>query len=197
MPILATVMGWLVNVLPLIWFLSVKGFPALIKAATAMAGRTGILAKICGVIVAIYWFIRRLPITFLKIKLGTGVLGKIFSAIRWMLNFGFRFPVVLFITLVGSQIFPGLLEKIFLLVGALCVKIGLMLFGKIMAAMEDTNNMEQVTAIVGESLDQFPPCMLDVMAYMHIVEDIGLIVSTYVLIMTWNLVTSFAFKFVR
>ena len=197
MPILATVMGWLVNVLPLIWFLAVKGFPALVKAATAMAGRTGILAKICGAIVAVYWFIRRLPITFLKIKLGTGVLGKIFSAIRWMLNFGFKFPVVLFITLVGSQIFPGLLEKIFLLVGALCVKIGLMLFGKIMSAMEDTNNMEQVTAIVGDSLDQFPPCMLDVMAYMHIVEDIGLIVSTYVLIMTWNLVTSFAFKFVR
>lgn len=197
MPIFVTVMGWLVNVLPLIWFLAVKGFPALIKAATAMSGRTGILAMICRGIVAVYWFIRRLPIAFLKIKLGTGVLGKIFSAIRWMLNFGFKFPVVLFITLVGSQIFPGLLEKIFLIVGALCVKIGLMLFGKIMAAMEDANNMEQVTAIVGESLDQFPPCMLDVMAYMHIVEDIGLIVSTYVLIMTWNLVTSFAFKFVR
>lgn len=197
MPLLATIMGWLVNVLPLIWFVAVKGLPTAFKAITAAAGRAGIIGKICGVVVAVYWFIRRLPITFLKIKLGSGVLGKIFSAIRWMLNFGFRFPVVMFITLVGSQIFPGLLEKIFLLVGALCVKIGLMIFGKIMSAMEDVNNMEEITSVVGNSLDNFPPCMLDVMAYMHIVEDIGLIVSTYVLIMTWNLVTSLAFKFVR
>lgn len=197
MPLLATVMSWLVDVLPLIWFIAVKGFPGLFKQVTAMAGRAGIIGKICGAIVAAYWFVRRLPIAFLKIKLGSGVLGKIFSAVRWILNFGFRFPVIMFITLVGSQIFPGLLEKIFLMVGALCVKIGLMLFGKIMTAMEDSNNMEEITAIVGDSLDHFPPCMLDVMAYMHIIEDIGLIVSTYVLIMTWNLVTSLAFKFVR
>lgn len=197
MPLLATVLGWLINLLPLIWFVVSKGFPAMLKGLTAASSRAGLWGKICGALVAIYWFIRRLPITFLKIKLGTGALGKIFSAIRWILNFGFRFPVIMFITLVGSQIFPSLLEKIFLLVGALCVKIGLMLFGKIMAAMEDVNNMEEITAVVGNSLDNFPPCMLDVMAYMHIVEDIGLIVSTYVLIMTWNLVTSLAFKFVR
>lgn len=193
----AAVLGFLFNVLPLIWFVVTKALPGFFGTVQTIAGRAGVLGKICSAIVSVYWFVRRLPITFLKIKLGTGALGRIFSAVRWILNFGFKFPVIMFITLVGSQIFPSLLERIFLLIGAVAVKIAVMLFGKIMTAMQDSNNMDLINNVVGESLDAMPPCLIDVLGYMHVVEDLGMIIGTLVLIMTYNLVSAIAFKFVR
>lgn len=194
---MSAVIGFLLNVLPLIWYLCSKAAPGIFKGITAMAGKTGILAKICGAIVAIYWFVRRLPIAFLKIKLGTGVLGHIFTAIRWILNSMWRFPVIMFLTLVLSQVFPSLLEKIFLIVGALAIKIGVMLFGTVMKSIEDMDNSSELTAIIGDSLDNWPPCLMDVLGYLHIVEDLGMIITTLVLIMTYNLVSSLAFKFIK
>ena len=191
------VIGGLVNVLPLIWYFVAKKLPGIGAMIAGAAGRAGVLGKICAGLMAVYWFVRRLPIAFLKIKLGSGILGKIFSGIRWALNMGFKFPVIMFITLVLSQVFPSLLEKIFMLIGAVAIKISVMLFGKIMSAMEDSNNMDMINSIVGDSLDAMPPCLIDVLGYMHIVEDLGMIISTLVLIMTYNLVSAIAFKFVR
>ena len=72
-----------------------------------------------------------------------------------------------------------------------------MLFTKIMSAMEDYNNMEELNQIVGSSLDNMPPCLLDVLGYMHVVEDIGLIIGTLILLFTYKIVSALAFKFVR
>jgi len=191
------VIGCLSNLLPLIWFFVAKKLPGIGAMIAGAAGRAGVLGKICAGLMAVYWFVRRLPISFLKIKLGSGVLGKIFTGVRWILNMGFKFPVIMFITLVLSQVFPSLLEKIFMLIGAVAIKISVMLFGKIMSAMEDSNNMDMINSIVGDSLDAMPPCLIDVLGYMHIVEDLGMIISTLVLIMTYNLVSAIAFKFVR
>lgn len=195
--IVGVVISWLVNLLPVIWFLANKAMPGLFKEVTVLAGRAGLVGKICGAIVWVYWFVRRLPISFLKIKLGNGVLGKIFLGIRVILSMMGKFPVIMFITLVGSQIFPGLLEKCFLIIGAIAIKIVMKLFTHVMDAMEDYNNMDMLNQIVGDSLDNMPPCLIDVLGYMHIVEDIGMIIGTLVLIITYNFVSSIAFKFVR
>lgn len=199
MPILGVIMGWIVPLLPIIWWFARKALPRLVPALIAMMGKGGVIAAILGAIVGIYKWVRHLSIVLLAIKLGSGPLGRIFSAIRWILNATFKFPIIMGLTLVLSQIFPGLLERIFLIVGALSVKIGLMIFGNVMDLINDSaeNNMDQLNSIVGSSLDQLPPCLVDVMGYMHLVEDVGLIISTAILIMVYNFVTAFAFKFVK
>lgn len=199
MPALGVIMGWIVPLLPIIWWFARKALPRLVPALIAMMGKGGVIAAILGAIVGIYKWVRHLSIVLLAIKLGSGPLGKIFSAIRWILNATFKFPIIMGLTLVLSQVFPGLLERIFLIVGALSVKIGLMIFGNVMDLINDSaeNNIEQLNTVLGDSLSQLPPCLVDVMGYMHLVEDIGLIISTAILIMVYNFITAFAFKFVK
>lgn len=199
MPIIGVIMGWIVPLLPIIWWFARKAIPRLVPALLAMMGKGGVIAAILGAIVGIYKWVRHLSIVLLAIKLGSGPFGKIFSAIRWILNATFKFPIIMGLTLVLSQVFPGLLERIFLIVGALSVKIGLMIFGNVMDMINESaeNNIDQLNSIVGSSLGQLPPCLVDVMGYMHLVEDIGLIISTAILIMVYNFVTAFAFKFVK
>ena len=134
---------------------------------------------------------------FLPIKLGNGLLGHIFKAIRVLLNCSFRFPVIVVFTLVMSQVFPSLLEHLFLIVGAIALKIGMMIFSKVMSSMDDVSNMDTLNTIIGDSASNMPPCMIDMLAYLHVIEDLGLIITTAVVVMTYNLVTTFAFKFVR
>lgn len=199
MPVLGVIMGWIVPLLPVIWWLCRSFLPKIIPGLVALMGRGGVIAAILSTLVGIYKWFKHLSIVLLAIKLGSGPLGRIFSAIRWILNVTFKFPVIMGLTLVLSQIFPGLLERIFLIVGALSVKIGLVIFGNVMRLINDSaeNNTDQLLSIIGQSADQLPPCLVDVMGYMHLVEDIGLIVSTAILIMIYNFVTAFAFKFVK
>ena len=165
MPIVGAIMGWIVPLLPVIWWFARKALPRLVPALVAMMGKGGVIAAILGAIVGIYKWVKHLSIVLLAIKLGSGPLGKIFSAIRWILNVTFKFPVIMGLTLVLSQVFPGLLERIFLIVGALSVKIGLVIFGNVMDLINDSaeNNMDQLNTIVGSSVDQLPPCLVDVM----------------------------------
>lgn len=199
MALIGTICSWVITFLPILWWLFAKVFPRLIPATMATVGKGGVIAAILGAVVGIYKWLKHLSIVLLAIKLGSGPLGRIFSAIKWLLNFTFKFPVIMGITLVGSQIFPGLLERIFLLVGAVSVKIALVLFGNVMKLINNSaeNNTELLNTVVGNSVDQLPPCLVDVMGYMHVVEDIGLVVSTAILIMVYNFVTAFAFKFVK
>lgn len=199
MAFIGVLMGWIVPLLPIIWWIAAKAFPRIIPALIALMGKGGVIAAILSAIVGIYKWVKHLSIVLLAIKLGAGPLGRIFSAIRWILNVTFKFPVIMGLTLVLSQVFPGLLERIFLIVGSLSVKIGLMIFGNVMSLLNDSaeNNIDQLNEIIGDSAAQLPPCLVDVMGYMHIVEDIGLIISTAILIMIYNFVTAFAFKFVK
>lgn len=194
-----TVLGWATSILPLLWFFVSKALPKLLPAIMAAAGRGGIIATICSVIVAIYKFIRKIPVFLLAIQMGSGVLGRIFSAIRFILNFGFKFPVIAGFTLVLGQFFPTIYERIFMVVGAVSIKIGLAIFGNMMSLINGSaeNNMVVLKEMMGQSASYLPPCMVDVLAYMHIVEDIGMLLSTCMLIMTYNLVRGFAFKFIK
>ena len=199
MALIGTICSWVISFLPIIWWLCSKAFPRIIPGLVSLMGKGGVIAAILGAIVGIYKWVKHLSIVLLAIKLGSGPLGRIFSAIKWILNFAFKFPVIMGITLVGSQIFPGLLERIFLLVGAVSIKIGLVLFGNVMKLINNSaeNNTGLLNTVIGESADQLPPCLVDVMGYMHVVEDIGLVVSTAILIMIYNFVTAFAFKFIK
>ena len=157
--VIGTICSWVISFLPIIWWIASKGFPKIIPAIMAMMGKGGVIAAILGAIVGIYKWVKHLSIVLLAIKLGSGPLGKIFSAIKWILNFAFKFPVIMGITLVGSQIFPGLLERIFLLVGAVSIKIGLVLFGNVMKLINNSaeNNTGLLNTVIGESADQLPP----------------------------------------
>lgn len=199
MAIIGTICAWLLNLLPILWFVASKVFPRVIPALVAMMKNGGIIATILGVFVGVYKWVKHLSIALLAIKLGSGFFGKIFTVIRFFLNFMFRFPIIAGITLVLSQIFPTVYERIFLVVGAVSIKIALSIFGNVMRLINDSaeNNVEALNTILGESIDQLPPCMVDVLGYMHLVEDVGLLVSTAILIMVYNFVTAFAFKFVK
>lgn len=199
MAIIGTICAWLLNLLPVLWFVASKVFPRIIPALVAVMKNGGVIATILGVFVGVYKWVKHLSISLLAIKLGSGFFGKIFTVIRFFLNFMFRFPIIAGITLVLSQIFPTVYERIFLVVGAVSIKIALSIFGNVMRLINDSaeNNVDALNTILGESLDQLPPCMVDVMGYMHLVEDVGLLVSMAILIMVYNFVTAFAFKFVK
>lgn len=199
MSVVATVCSWLLTFLPIIWWVASKAFPRIIPGLIALVKSGGVIGSILYVVVGIIKWVKHISIKLLAIRLGAGVLGKIFTCIRYILNFMFRFPIIAGITLVLSQVFPTLWERIFLIVGAVSLKIALMLFGNVMRLINDSaeNNIDTLNAIIGESADQLPPCMVDVLGYMHVVEDIGLIISTLILIMVYNFVVAFAFKFVK
>ena len=199
MGIAATILSWIISFLPVIWWVSTKGLPKLVPMLGSLMGRKGIIGAIVATVYGVYRWVKHLSIALLKIKLGYGILGKIFSLLRLTLWLGFRFPVIMGITLVGSMIFPGLLEKVFLLIGAVSIKIGLTLFGNVMELIKNSaeNNTDTLITAIGDASSQLPPCMVDVLGYLHVVEDLGLIVGTILLIMIYNFVVAFAFKFIK
>ena len=192
---MSAVIGLLLNFLPLLIYVFKKA--PILKTLVATSGKTGLFASIAGVLMAIYHFVKSIPIFLLKVRLGNGLLGHIFSAIRVLLNCSFNFPVIVVFTLVMSQVFPSLLEHLFLIVGAIALKVGIMIFSKVMASMEESSNIDTLNQIIGNSADNLPPCMIDMLAYLHVIEDLGLIITTAVVVLTYNIVTAFAFKFVR
>ena len=57
--------------------------------------------------------------------------------------------------------------------------------------------MAELQQIMGESIDSLPPCIVDIMGYMHFVEDVGMLITTAVFIGIYNLVTYFFFRYGR
>ena len=196
---MAAVIGWLLTLLPIIWAIASKAMPKLIPGAIALAGRTGVIAIICTVIVKIYQFLIGIPGFFVNVFKGAGAFGAIFFAIRYILGLLLRFPVLMGFVLVMGQYFPTLLEKIFLVVGAVSIKIALIFvsWGKSFVDNMQQNNMAELQQIMGESIDSLPPCIVDIMGYMHFVEDVGMLITTAVFIGIYNLVTYFFFRYGR
>lgn len=195
----AAVIGWLLTLLPLLWSLLAKAFPKIIPALMSAAGRAGIIGTICAVIVKIYKFLIGIPLFIAGIFKGVGALGSIFVAIRYILSLFLRFPVIMGFTLVMGQYFPTLLEKIFLVVGAVSIKIALIFvkWGKSFVDNMKENNLQQLQQALGDSVNQLPPCLVDIMGYLHFVEDIGMIITTAVFIGIYNLVTYFFMRYGR
>lgn len=192
------VIGLLLNVLPLIWWFGSKSLPKLVPAIFSVAGRAGIIGTICAVVVKIVNIFKGFPLFAVGLFAGKGVLGHIFSAIRFMLNLGFKFPVIIFISLFLGQYFPNILEKIFLVIGAVAIKVALIFvrWGKgFMDDLASQSNLAQLKETLGNDLEMLPPCMIDVLGYMHIAEDIGIIISTLTFLGIYNLVRHFFLKY--
>lgn len=124
--------------------------------------------------------------------------------LRWMRDIAFFLknsisaPVIFAIMFVLSAYFPTVAEKIFLVVGAVFAKFGLMFmkWASGMAADATENNTEDLYEIMGETVDVLPPCFIDVLGYCHLVEDLGMIISTAIFVGIYNLIKYFYFRWV-
>jgi len=194
---MSVVIGWLIPLLPLIWSLVTKAFPKLIPAIISAAGRAGVIGAICAVLVKIYKFLIGVPVWIGSLFKGVGPIASIFVAIRFIISLFMRFPIVMGFTLFISQYYENLLEKIFLTVGALSIKLALIFvkWGKHFIDNLKENNIAELKEILGDSIDGLPPCMVDVMGYLHFVEDVGMIVTTLVFVGIYKLVTHFFFRY--
>lgn len=194
---MSVVIGWLIPLLPLIWSLLTKVFPKLLPAVISVAGRAGVIGAICAILVKIYQFLIGVPVWIGTLFKGVGPIGAIFVAIRFILSLFMRFPVIMGFTLLLSQYYENILEKIFLTVGAMSIKIALIFvkWGKNFIDNMKENNIAELKEILGDSIDGLPPCTIDVMGYLHFVEDVGMIVSTLVFIGIYKLVTHFFFRY--
>lgn len=202
---MAAVVGWLIILGPIILKLATKFLPAVGKMIARLAGKGGTIAAggaggmtirgvftnsgILGVIAFLLskiwgWLVKFPP--WLKTLFGEG--GKLFFIHKFFLFIVtfFKNPLILGASLVTSVIFPTFLEKIFLCVGAVGLKIFLFFFkigksafmGAMRTAAQDGGNAldEFRDAILG-SFDELPPCMIQVMGYLHLVEDLGIIMT--------------------
>jgi len=192
------VIGILLNVLPLVWWFASKSLPKLVPAIFSVAGRAGLIGTICAIIVKLVNVVKGFPVFAAALFAGKGVLGKIFTALRFILNLSFKFPVIVFISLFLGQYFPNILEKIFLVIGAVAIKIGFIFvrWGKsFMDNLASESNLSQLKETLGNDLDMLPPCMVDVLGYMHIAEDLGIIVTTLTFLGIYNLVRHFFVRY--
>lgn len=211
-----TVISWLLVLGPLIKALITKVIPKLLSKWRGVGGKltgnaeglgggplvlgdlalgdamqkTGILGAIFILITRIWGWLGRFP-TFIKGLFDTG--GALFflrPAFDFLIGI-FKTPVLLFISLMVSSVFPTILEKFFLLVGAVAMKIFLFFFkiGKnvFSQAAQDIGSeggvVDEFRSAVLDSFDQLPHCMVDVMGYVHLLENLGLIVSTAMLLL--------------
>ena len=122
---MSVVIGWLISVLPLLWALVSKVLPRLIPALVSVAGRGGVIALIASVIVKIYSFIIGIPGWLIGVYGKGGILFTIIMVIRIIIRNVAKFPVIVGFTLLMGQYFPTIFEKIFLVVGALSIKLAL------------------------------------------------------------------------
>lgn len=163
------------------------GADILLSSTAAKTGAVGLIVVILGRIWS--WCSK-----FTGWFKGLFAVGGTLAFIRPILEFlvgCFKTPILLVISLVTSVIFPTILEKIFLTVGAVCLHIFLWIFkvGKSVflnslqnAGTGGTNAVDEFRDAVLTSFDELPSCMVEVLGYLHLVEDLGLIVSTAVLL---------------
>lgn len=211
-----TVITWLLFLAPVIKALITKVIPKLISRFRGVGGKltgnaeglgaggwiaadlalgdtfrkTGAIGAILLVITRIWGWLSKFP-AFLKSFFDVG--GALYF-LRPLLEFivgMFKTPVLVFFSLLISSFFPTILEKLFLLVGSVTLKLFLYIFkiGKnvFSAAVEQMNNdggpVDEFRNAILDSFDALPHCFVDVMGYIHLLEDLGLIVSTAMLLL--------------
>lgn len=211
-----TAISWIVLLAPIIKALITKVLPKLFSKLRGVGGKltgnaeglgggtlvlgdlalgesirqTGAIGAVLLILTRIWNWLGRFP-TFLKGLFDAGgVLGFLRPLLEFIVGM-FKTPVLVFFSLVISSFFPTILEKVFLVVGAVCMKIFLYFFkiGKnvFTSALEDAGGQGGVVdefreAVLG-SFDDLPPCMVNVMGYLHLLEDLGMIVTTATLIL--------------
>lgn len=198
---MASVIGWIIILAPIIFKLCAKFFPVIGKAIMRLAGKggsvvagasigsvyasSGVLGAIFFVVSKIWGWLTKFP-GWLKYLFGEG--GKLFFIHKFFMfaiTF-FKNPIILALSLITSVVFPTILEKIFLVVGAIGLKIFMFFFkiGKaaFMGAMQSAaqgggNALDEFRDAILGSFDEFPPCMIQTMGYLHLVEDLGIFMT--------------------
>lgn len=203
---MGTIIGWVLLLGPLLKSLLTKLVPWVARkfggglktitgaGGTVLAGeaigstvtKVGVLGAILSVISRIWAWLGRFP-TWLKGIFATGgALGFLKPFFEFLVHFA-KTPVLLFLSLVVSAFFPTIVEKIFLVVGALALKIFLFIFklGKkafIGAVGQEGGAVDEFRQWVLGSFDELPQPMIDIMGYLHLVEDLGMIFTTVALL---------------
>lgn len=145
--------------------------------------KNGVIGAIFFILVKVWEWLKGFP-GFLK---GFFEVGGALYFLRPLLEFMIglaKTPILLALSLVVSSLFPTILEKIFLIVGSVTLRIVLFFFkiGK-KAFLGAVNNggdgiVDEFRDSILGSFDELPDCMIQVMGYMHLVEDLGLIITT-------------------
>lgn len=212
-----TVISWLVLLAPLLKAFFTRVVPKLLSKIRGVGGKltgnaeglgggttvlgdlalgeslrqTGAVGAILLILTRIWAWLSRFP-AFLKGLFDTGgFLGFLRPMLEFIVGM-FKTPILVFFSLLMSAFFPTILEKIFLLVGAVGMKIflyffkiGKNVFTNTLSSMSQGGNgplNEFQDAVLG-SFDQLPPCFVDVMGYVHLLENLGMIVTTATLIL--------------
>lgn len=122
--------------------------------------------------------------------------------LRWMRDIAyflkntFTGPIILAIMFVLSAFFPTVAEKIFMIVGAVAMKLAIVMvrWGSKVIENAPENNLDELYTILGTTVDNVPHCFIDILGYCHLVEDMGMIISTAIFCGIYNLIKYFYFK---
>ena len=211
-----TVISWLLLLGPIIKALLTKVLPKLFSRFRGVGGKltgnaeglgggalvlgdlalgetikqTGAVGAVLLILTRIWGWLGRFPAFLKGLFDAGGALGFLRPLLEFIVGM-FKTPVLVFFSLLISSYFPTILEKIFLLVGAVGMKIFLYFFkiGKnvFTMALEDVGSEGGVVdefreAVLG-SFDELPPCMINVMGYVHLIENLGMLITTATLVL--------------
>lgn len=185
------IMGWLLSLLPAIFGFHKWVLPKLSEFATSLASSGGIFSTLLAAVLKLFLLVAKLPMMFVELMARLpGDIFKLFS------KFMMQYRYLAIISMVLSEYFSNLMENIFLIVGVVSIKIALILvkWGKAFIESAPQNNLNELKTILGDSVGSLPPCMVDVMGYMHIVENIGMLVSTLIFCGIVNIIYAFFIK---
>lgn len=188
---MSEIVSWLLSLLPAFVGLHKWVFPKLTEYASSLMSEGGIFSTILGAIIKLIVNIARFP--YFLVQLISHIplnLFKIFS--KFMLDY--RYLAV--ISMVLSNYFSNLFENIFLIVGVVTIKLGVIIvkWGKSFIDNMQQNNVNELKEILSNNVGNLPPCMVDVMGYMHIVQNVGMLVSSLVFVGVINIIYSFVLK---
>ena len=185
------IIGWLLSLLPAMVGLHKWVFPKFTEYASSLMSEGGVFNTILGGLIKLIVTVVRLP--YFLVTLISNIplnIFKLFS--KFMLDF--RYLAI--ISMVLSDYFSNLFESIFLIVGVVTIKIGVIIvkWGKGFLENVQQNNVNELKEILSNNVGNLPPCMVDVMGYMHIVENIGMLVSALVFCGVINIIYAYVFK---
>lgn len=151
--------------------------------------KLGIIGSIIGAIFFSKGWLAKFP-GWLKGLFSTG--GALYFFRKFILRaiYIFRHPVIMVVGLLVSSLFPSILEYFFMLMGYVGIKVFMFFFnvGKKIFLASDGGNvaMDELRNQILSSVDVLPPCMVQVLGYLHIVENLGIFITTFTLMIMYS-----------
>lgn len=150
--------------------------------------KLGIIGSIIGAIFFTKGWLAKFP-GWLKLLFAEG--GALFFLRKFVLRaiYIFRHPIIMVVGLLVSSIFPSILEYFFMLMGYVGIKVFMFFFniGKRLFLDSEGGNaaMDELRNQILTSVDGIPPCMLQVLGYLHVVENLGIFITTFTLMIMY------------